>query len=329
MSKRILNCRNHLFDSISRQKLQGVVKGPDFEKESKMDGCYLPAFIRYARGQFMTSLEGALRENEQNSGELDGLLDLWFEDNRLFFLSGLYGIMSSSEPIQNYDVLLDGKPADHWKKNQNTLTDFLLESISKDSVLLDCCGERHYSELLNWDKIGAEGFTVLHAIDPDREGGQVRAASGALASVVNEEKVKQMINGGTFQDLNANIKFVSNDEFKKLPVDNKSSSLPKVGVISRCPGEYDLLSRYAIRRKWDKCFKFDELIKVEDVIDAQKNGTSQFILILDKGPEYDSHSRVREWFGGKDPEEVIKKGLIKVKYHALNKLTLMFREFKA
>jgi cytoplasmic iron level regulating protein YaaA (DUF328/UPF0246 family) len=130
---KILKARKSLYYLLMRgesQKLRGAVLGLDFDKDSTADGSYCPAHVRYARGQFMTSLEGELEET----------LDLWFDANRLFFLSGLYGIVGASEPIQNYDVELAEKAADHWEKNRNSLTEFLLGSLEKGSTLLDCCG---------------------------------------------------------------------------------------------------------------------------------------------------------------------------------------------
>jgi hypothetical protein len=61
----LLRARNSLYDSLRRgepQKLCGAVQGPDFIRDSNKAGVYLPAYVRYARGQFMTSLEGELQK---------------------------------------------------------------------------------------------------------------------------------------------------------------------------------------------------------------------------------------------------------------------------
>ena len=271
---KILKARNSLYEVLRQRELRSLreaVRGLDFVKDSSMGGAYLPAHVRYARGQFMTSLERELQET----------LNLWFGANRLFFLSGLYGIVSALEPIQNYDVELAGRAAVHWNENRNALTDYLLGLLETGSVLLDCCGDARYSDLVDWKKIEESGFPVLHATDRQREGAQVRAEAGFLAANINEERLKRMRDGEKFPGINADIKFISHKDFRQLPTDT-SGHLPLVGVVETGEDEFCDVIKEAARQRWDEHFRFEKILAFEKLKRSFKDGVSQCICIIPK-----------------------------------------------
>ena len=307
---KILRARKRLYELLRQrdpQKVRGVVPGLDFVNDSTKVGVYYPAHIRYARGQFMTSLEGELKE----------ALDLWFDTNRLFFLSGLYGIESALEPIQVYDVELGDLAANHWKENRNSLTDFLLGLLEKDSILLDCCGDSRYSNLLDWKKLEENDFPVMHAIDRNSEGGQVRAEAGILAANINEEKLKRMRDGEEFPGVNADIKFVSSNEFLQHYTVS-SGHLPRVGVVDTGLHEFSDVTKEAKRRGWDDHFRFEEISTPEALGCAYQGGVGQCIcLIPSKG-----HKHLVQWCRGKQLQDVFGGELLKVS--SLPKLVLRF-----
>jgi hypothetical protein len=309
-SGKILKLRNRLFDLLlqrEKQRLRGAVQGLDFVNDSTADGVYLPARIRYARGQFMTSLEKELTE----------ALDLWFSTNSLFFLSGLYGIVSALEPIQNYDIELAELAANYWKANRNSLTDSLIGLLKQGSILLDCCGDSRYSDLVDWKKIEENGYPVLHALDRQREGGQVRAEAGILAANINEERLKRIRDGEVFQGANADIKFVSNNEFLQ-PRTGSSGHFPLVGVIDTSNGEFLKVTKKAARQGWDKYFSFKIIRTPEALGRAYQNGMKQCICLIPPR----AHSYLVDWCGGKLPKDVFDGELLKVK--DLAKLNLRF-----
>jgi hypothetical protein len=75
--------------------LKRPVEGPDFGGDLS-EGEYLRAFGRYGEGDFISGLESSGAD-----------LETWVDNNQLFFISALYGLVHYKEPIQNYDLELD------------------------------------------------------------------------------------------------------------------------------------------------------------------------------------------------------------------------------
>ena len=298
----LLKARNSLYNSLTKgepQKLRGAVQGPDFIRDSNGAGFYLPAHVRYARGQFMTSLEAELKE----------ALDLWFHENRLVFISGLYGIVDASEPIQNYDVELEGLAEGYWRENRNALTDCLRGFLEEGSILLDCCGEPRYSDLIDWQDIEQRGFQVFHAIDRLREGGQIRAETGFRAANINAEMLEKIKNGCELEGVNAVIKFVGTSEFLQVRT-GASGHLPQVGVIETGRDESSRVAREAARQGWSRHFNFKSISTPEALASSYRDGVAQCICLI---PLKD-HKHLVEWGGGKHPKEVFGGELLMVKH---------------
>ena len=217
----LLAARAKLFARLPDQRQPpGLSLGPDFGNNGNTVGTYQPAHSLYSPGGFMTAF---MHEMPRQA------LHEWLNANQLFFISGLYGLVDACEPIQNYDVRLEGKIAEYWQARQRLLTDDLLKRLSRNSIILDCCGDFGYSALLDWRLIERAGHEVVHATALYREGGQVRAECGRLAATISEIPMAMLTDGEVFPDgVNADICFVDNDKFdqaKKEDSNARQSSL--------------------------------------------------------------------------------------------------------
>ena len=206
----LLNARQDLFQKFQRSaendKLKGAVPGPDFQRVSKQMGDYLPAYWRYTRGSFMGSLDFALKE----------AIDLWFESNRLLFISGLYGLVESHEPIQNYDVDLSGRAIAHWNDRRELLTRCLIKRLPENPIVLNCCGEYRYAQLIDWGLLEEQGIPVRHAVnavDPHDETGQIRVQAGEFAAAMRESDIAALKAETASSSGIVNIEFIDNAEF--------------------------------------------------------------------------------------------------------------------
>lgn len=295
----LLRARNNLFESLKKsdpQKLRGAVQGPDFTMDSRKTGAYLPAYIRYARGQFMTSLDAQRQK----------ALRLWFKKNRLFFVSGLYGIVNAFEPIQNYDVELIGIAEDYWLKNREILTGYLIGSLDEGSVLLDCCGVIKYSNIINWEEVEKQGFLVFHAVSPKYEGGQVRAEAGSLAANITGATLQRIKNGAEFPGINAEIKFINNADFRRTPL-GAVGHLPRIGVIDTGLDEFSEIQKEVKRQGWSRHFNFERISTPESLRRAYSGGIKQCLcLIPARGHQY-----LVQWAGGSEINALYGGDLIK------------------
>ena len=290
------------------QKLRETVAGPDFGDRSVPRGRYRPACDRYARGNFLTSLEGSL-------GELGSSLKEWLAANRLCFLSGLYGLLHAEEPIQNYDVELSGMAAKHWRKERKLLTRCLIDMLPPNPVVLNCCGETHYSGLIEWARIEGSGVPVYHAIGQcGEDGAQIRAEAGTVAALPDETFLGQVQAGREFyEEGNAIIRFVPTADLPapaaELPEEETAeldevvddTTLPTVGVvdIKGAGCGYDKVQAYVEKRGWTQHFRLIRL-STPDQLKRHLALRGQCIYCC---PE--PHAVFEGWFGGKCPPRVL------------------------
>jgi hypothetical protein len=165
--------------------------------------------------------------------------------------------------------------------------------------LLDCCGDSKYSSLIDWGKIEQNGVPVYHAIDPQREGGQVRAEAGFLAASMNEEMLRRIKGCEKFSGVNADIEFTTNHNFQTVGA-IVSGHLPRVGVINTKLNEYDSVSKYAKRQGWNRHFRFEAISTPKALGNSYKDGIEQCIcLIPNKGHHY-----LVQWCSGRQLKDV-------------------------
>ena len=114
---------------------------------------YLPALDRY-EGRFFQALGMAGKRRIVES------------EHHTLFLSGLYGLLRPTEPIQLYSCPLAPQIAEHWRKS-NLLTEVLCEYIQRFQIarIIDLTAIDAYRQLIDWEKIADTKTDVLHCFD--------------------------------------------------------------------------------------------------------------------------------------------------------------------
>ena len=130
---------------------RGLNRGVDF------GGCrtavYLPAVHRYD-GRFFHALGADGRKKLAESG------------HHTLFLSGLYGLLRPSEPIQLYSCPLSAQVAELWDSD-SLLTKLLCEYIERCNIekIFDLTAVDAYRRLIDWRQVEDTGAEVLHCFD--------------------------------------------------------------------------------------------------------------------------------------------------------------------
>jgi len=114
---------------------------------------YLPAIDRY-NGRFFVAL-----------GE-DGKYKLLCSKHHILFLSGLYGLITPTEPIQLYSCPIEegSETQKIWKKD-DILTKILIEYVKNKGIkrIFDLTSSKVYRELINWNYLmWSTGADVLY-----------------------------------------------------------------------------------------------------------------------------------------------------------------------
>ena len=114
---------------------------------------YLPALDRY-EGRFFQALGPS------------GKAKLMESEHHTLFLSGLYGLLRPTEPIQLYSCPLAPQVAEQWRKG-DLLTDVLCEYIHRFQIarIIDLTAIDAYRQLIDWEKIADTKTDVLHCFD--------------------------------------------------------------------------------------------------------------------------------------------------------------------
>ena len=144
---------------------ENLVRGTEFGGAKQ--ACYLPAIERY-RGRFYQAI-GA-----------NGVARCLSAGNTLI-LSGLYGLLRASEPIQLYSCPLSADVARVWRRD-GLLTDLVCSYIKRNNVLrvFDLTAMAAYRELINWKRVAGTGAEVLHCFDSMAAGASALTSLGRL-----------------------------------------------------------------------------------------------------------------------------------------------------
>ena len=168
---------------------RGLVPGPDFGEDDSGKAIYLEAHERYT-GRFFEALRRI------NPGFWK---DLRSQPIEVLFVSGLYGLLSWDEPIQNYDC--------HWSDSTEedrtrtvgrlwgevlteALRDFLNQKTREGHPIrrvYDFLSEESYQQSISWRGVAGCGAKVLHRIFRDSAGPKNLAAA---AKVVGSPEVR-------------------------------------------------------------------------------------------------------------------------------------------
>lgn len=173
---RLLNRRSNVFQLVKNDpdlQWQGtpvselahnreLASGPDLG--GRHAAAYLPALDRY-EGRLFQAL-GA-----------QGKQRLMESEHHTLFLSGLYGLLRPTEPLQLYSCPLAPQVAKLWRKD-NLLTDVLCDHIKRYGIarIIDLTAIDAYRQLIDWERIAATKTDVLHCFD------EMAAGESALTS---------------------------------------------------------------------------------------------------------------------------------------------------
>ena len=143
-----------------------LAKGTDFG--GRHTAAYLPAVHRYD-GRFFLALGTDGRENLAGSR------------HHTLFLSGLYGLLCPSEPIQLYSCPLSVQVAERWNSD-SLLTELLCEYMRRCRVakIFDLTGVDAYRRLIDWPQVAETGAEVLHCFSTSAAGDSALPYFGRL-----------------------------------------------------------------------------------------------------------------------------------------------------
>ena len=142
-----------------------LVKGHEFG--GRRDAAYMPALDRY-QGRFFQALGDAEKARCRSN------------DNTLI-LSGLYGLLRPSEPMQLYSCPLKAEVARIWQRDE-LLTDILRAYARHNDILrvFDLTAMEAYRRLIDWNRVAADGIEVLHCFDSMAAGASALTSFGRL-----------------------------------------------------------------------------------------------------------------------------------------------------
>ena len=127
-----------------------LVRGTEFG--GRKGAAYMPALDRY-EGRFFQALgdEGKARCRTTDS---------------VLIVSGLYGLLRTSEPMQLYSCPLLADIAAIWRRD-GLLTEIVRACVERNDVLrvFDLTAMEAYRRLIDWDEVAADGTDVLHCFD--------------------------------------------------------------------------------------------------------------------------------------------------------------------
>ena len=143
---------------------QNLTRGADFG--GRHSAAYLPAVERYD-GRFFQAL-GKEGRRKIFEGEYPTLI-----------LSGLYGLLLPTEPVQLYSCPLSDQIAKLWRSD-SLLTDILCEYIRYILRIFDLTAIEGYSQLIDWARIIKTQTEVLHCTDSMASGDYALTSFGRL-----------------------------------------------------------------------------------------------------------------------------------------------------
>jgi len=161
----LTKARNRAFDYITEERPEKppapismhrrLRRGPDINPGSEGRGiCYLPALKRYAKGRFYKAFH-------QSVGDVDDCIRRLDEqsDDHLLIVSGLYGLLTPTEPIQNYSCNVSNERGIKklWKEDW-PLTQLIIAYIRAHKItrVFDFMADDSYRHLIDWESIKKE-----------------------------------------------------------------------------------------------------------------------------------------------------------------------------
>ncbi len=161
-----------------------LVKGVEFGGASQ-EALYLPAGERY-RGSFYAQLG-------PNGPNL-----LMKSRYHILILSGLYGLVLPSEPIQNYSCHVDDHPTirKYWTDNYR-LTDIFIAYIKRFDIthVFDFTALSSYRHLIHWSKVRSAVNAMFHCFGEQSVGDGLLTPLGYLTrELLSKAKEDKLLN---------------------------------------------------------------------------------------------------------------------------------------
>ena len=155
-----------------------LTRGTEFG--GKKGAAYMPALDRYEGRFFQASGDAGNARCRSNDS--------------LLIVSGLYGLLRTSEPMQLYSCPLLADVAAIWRRD-GLLTDIVRAHIDRNAVLrvFDLTAMEAYRRLIDWNRVTADGTDVLHGFDLMAAGESALTSFGRfcryLLSLGNDELI--------------------------------------------------------------------------------------------------------------------------------------------
>lgn len=145
---------------------EDLTAGADFG--GRRNAAYLPAVYRYD-GRFYQAL-GNKGRRKIAEGEYPTLI-----------LSGLYGLLLPTDPVQLYSCPLAGRISELWRSD-SLLTEILCEYIERRGIgwIFDLTAIDNYSQLIDWTRVADTQTEVLHCSDTMAKGDYALTSFGRL-----------------------------------------------------------------------------------------------------------------------------------------------------
>ncbi|HXK62362.1 MAG TPA: hypothetical protein PLP42_20945 [Acidobacteriota bacterium] len=203
---------------------QQLVDGPDFGGNAT-DARYLPAAERY-QGAFYSELGP------------DGPTLLCHGAARVLILSGLYGLLTPGEPIQDHVCHFNDHPGvrETWTR-KDLLTRTVLEFVRKAGIrkVLDFTALHSYRYLLDWKRISQETPDgVLHLFAEDTTGVELLVPLGWLAGCLLRDKPEHLeaLTAGQFLETPTDRVYLHSSG--SVPSDIRSSLREELNLFESC-----------------------------------------------------------------------------------------------
>jgi len=213
---------NHITDSTregkfpaGRPRNKELKRGPDIDPNSEnRDGHYMPALKRYD-GRFYKTFKDSVGDVDQCVRRLSNA-----SKNHLLIVSGLYGLLTPTEPIQKYSCDVTDEPEINriWRDG-SLLTKLVISYIHESGItrIFDLMADETYRHLIDWESVDHESYgTVFYARCHNQTGADMLPELGHAAGRLFSEQPEPNWSDIAFNHPVAGITFGS-DESEWIP----------------------------------------------------------------------------------------------------------------
>jgi len=220
----------HITDSTRKGKFPAArPSNEELKRGLKLGGYYMPAVERYA-GRFYKEFNSAV-------GDIDRCIQRMSNDSEdhLLIVSGLYGLLTPTEPIEKYscDVTDEPKIKRIWKQG-NLLTELVLSYMRECRItrVFDLMADEDYRHLIDWELIEDACDTVFYPHYEAQTGPDMLPEFGKAAGLLLSEETPQKLSEIEHLDKidSTCIKFSLEQNPRWIPADSTFSDREKCMV---------------------------------------------------------------------------------------------------